>query len=202
LPIKEYGHNAGYSITGGYAYRGGQMAKMHGRYFYADYGTNKIWSLRWDGTAVVDFQDHTSELTRPNGQPIRSISGFGQDGAGEVYICSLTGGQIFRIVPDGLSLHMSHMRGGSQAIASITQGTPSGSTFLTYSFVGLGQTPIPQLGITMDLANPTLFRAGRADGNGDWTLQGGLPVALTGRQIWIQALQAGAVSNVYVQIVD
>jgi glucose/arabinose dehydrogenase len=202
LPIKEYGHNAGYSITGGYAYRGGQMAKMHSRYFYADYGTNKIWSLRWDGTAVVDFQDHTSELTRPNGQPIRSISGFGQDGAGEVYICSLTGGQIFRIVPDGLSLHMSHMRGGSQAIASITQGTPSGSTFLTYSFVGLGQTPIPQLGITMDLANPTLFRAGRADGNGDWTLQGGLPVALTGRQIWIQALQAGAVSNVYVQVVD
>jgi len=202
LPIYEYGHSAGCSVTGGGLYRGAHLAKMHGRYFFADYCTNKIWSFRRNGQSVIDFQDHSSELARPNGQPIRSISGFGEDAAGELYICSLSGGQVFRIIPDGLALELSHLIGGRSATANISQALAGGSLFLTYSLTGMGQTPVPPLGVTLDLNQAKLFRSGNADANGDWSVTGRIPIALSGYTLWAQALQLGAVSNVYVQSVE
>lgn len=82
------------SITGGEVYRGCRMPELSGTYFYADFCSNQIWSFRWDGgTGITDFQERTSELG-----PINSISSFGRDANGEIYICSL-GGSVFRIIP-------------------------------------------------------------------------------------------------------
>ncbi|MEE2906654.1 MAG: PQQ-dependent sugar dehydrogenase [Planctomycetota bacterium] len=101
FPIWEYSHGGSpfrCSITGGYVYRGSSMPWLDGTYFFADYCSNQIWSLRYDGSNVSEYTDRTSELT-PNAGAIGAISSFGEDYYGELYICDLNG-EIFKIVPD------------------------------------------------------------------------------------------------------
>ena len=76
-------------MTGGYVYRGAAIPALRGYYFYADYCTGQIWYLRYDGTSVVDGPTETG-LNGGN------VSGFGQDGRGNVYVTDL-GGDVFRI---------------------------------------------------------------------------------------------------------
>ena len=103
LPIHEYSHNEGCSITGGCVYRGAAIPSLAGTYFFADYCTNKIWSLRYDGQSVSEFTDRTVELAPGGGLSIGAISGFGEDGDGELYIVdrgSTTTGEVYKILPD------------------------------------------------------------------------------------------------------
>ena len=97
-PFQVYSHSVGFSITGGYVYRGSAIPSLDGSYFYADFGTSRIWSLRYDGTTVTDFMDRTVEL-RPMSGSISSIASFAEDANGEMYIVEL-GGEIWKIVPD------------------------------------------------------------------------------------------------------
>jgi len=99
-PIQEYSHGSGCSITGGYPYRGCAIPDLHGTYFYADYCSGIIWSLRYDGMNVTDFQIRTTELAPGGGLSISSITSFGEDAYGEMYICDQNGGEIFKILPD------------------------------------------------------------------------------------------------------
>jgi glucose/arabinose dehydrogenase len=98
LPIYEYSHGVGCSITGGYVYRGCAVPDLQGTYFFADYCSDKIWSFRYDGVSITDFTERTAELV-PDVGSISSISSFGEDVAGEHYICDLYGGELFKIVP-------------------------------------------------------------------------------------------------------
>jgi glucose/arabinose dehydrogenase len=89
LPVVEYSHAEGCSITGGVAYRGTQFDRMQGIYFYADYCSGKIWGLRsaaasWSSRLLLDT-------------PF-SITTFGEDEAGEIYVTDFSGGEIYRIV--------------------------------------------------------------------------------------------------------
>ncbi|MDQ7014651.1 MAG: PQQ-dependent sugar dehydrogenase [Planctomycetota bacterium] len=97
LPIHEYSHAFGCSITGGYVYQGAMIPHLRGNYFFADVCSNLIWSLRYDGSSVSDFTDRTSELT-PDVGSINSISSFGEDANGELYFCDL-GGELYRLLP-------------------------------------------------------------------------------------------------------
>lgn len=100
LPIVEYPHAGGdCSITGGYVYRGCALPNLLGTYFYADFCTGTIRSFRYVGGTVTEAQDRTAQLT-PSEGPIGSISSFGEDAAGELYIVSLAG-SIYKIVPLG-----------------------------------------------------------------------------------------------------
>ena len=49
LPIWDYDHSVGQSITGGFVYRGASVSPLVGSYIYADYITGRIWSLQYDG---------------------------------------------------------------------------------------------------------------------------------------------------------
>jgi len=86
------------AVTGGCVYKGAAIPSLHGTYFFADYCSNQIWSFRYNGTSVIDFQDRTSELDPIVGS-ISSISGFGEDANGEIYVCDL-GGEIFKIIAE------------------------------------------------------------------------------------------------------
>ncbi|RME20983.1 MAG: hypothetical protein D6800_12600, partial [Candidatus Zixiibacteriota bacterium] len=98
-PIHEYIHELGRcSITGGYVYHGCAMPDMNGTYFFADFCSGEVWSFTFDGTTVSNFTDRTAEL----GLGPVSISSFGEDDDGELYIVDLNGG-IFKIVPDGVA---------------------------------------------------------------------------------------------------
>ena len=106
-PIHEYTHSAGnLSITGGYVYRGIDVAPMDGHYFFADFGSSRIWSFRYDGVNVNDFTTRTSELPPSiDGFSIGSISSFGEDANGELYIvdrASTTTGEIFKLILESL----------------------------------------------------------------------------------------------------
>ncbi len=99
-PIYDYGHNVGYSITGGYIYRGSALpASFRGRYFFADYVAARVWSLGLivdsaTGEArAADLIEHTSELG-----PVGNISSFGVDADGELYIVSHSSGRVLKII--------------------------------------------------------------------------------------------------------
>lgn len=98
LPIHTYSHSGGHcSISGGYVYRGCAMPEMHGIYFFADYCSARIWSFRFEGDALMEFTDRTTELAPGGGLVLNQITSFGEDAYGEIYICD-QGGQVYKIV--------------------------------------------------------------------------------------------------------
>ena len=99
LPIKTYATGSDCSITGGYVYRGCAIPDLAGSYFYSDYCSSFIRTLRYVGGAVTDEHDRTAKLTPTQGS-LSNVTSFGEDASGELYIVSHNG-DIFKIVPDG-----------------------------------------------------------------------------------------------------
>jgi hypothetical protein len=95
-PVLEYGHGSACSVTGGYVYRGSQIPAIQGLYFFADYCSDQIFSIAFEGGTMVDSTNWTTALDPPNAN-INSISGFGEDANGELYIVDL-GGEVFKIL--------------------------------------------------------------------------------------------------------
>jgi len=97
LPVVEYSHQAGCSITGGYVYRGREIPELGGAYFYGDYCTGIIRSFRIDQGKAVDVRDWTSALRTQSGSSMQGLSSFGQDARGEIYMALLSG-EVYQIV--------------------------------------------------------------------------------------------------------
>jgi len=91
LPVAEYTHAEGCSITGGYVYRGTVVSALQDLYLYADYCAGWVRSLTYVGGQVVDSQEW------PDLAPGGSVTSFGEDGSGELYIMTLDG-KLFRVV--------------------------------------------------------------------------------------------------------
>ncbi|MCC6795235.1 MAG: PQQ-dependent sugar dehydrogenase [Candidatus Hydrogenedentes bacterium] len=98
-PIHQYGHTGGVAVIGGYVYRGNAIPEMQGRYFFADHGFTTISSFINNAGTVTDLQDHTNELEPDGSNTINSISSFGEDADGELYIVDIGDGEIYKIVP-------------------------------------------------------------------------------------------------------
>jgi len=99
FPAYEYAHALGRcSLTGGYVYRGCAIPDWNGVYFFADYCTAEIWSGQFQGGSLVNVTDRTAVLAPGGGLAINSITSFGEDARGELYICD-QGGEVFKIVP-------------------------------------------------------------------------------------------------------
>jgi glucose/arabinose dehydrogenase len=79
-PVWEYDHSVGYSVTGGYVYRGCCVPELAGKYIYADYGTGRIWSLAYDGVSPTVNTELLDTAHR--------ISSFGVDEQNELYLCA------------------------------------------------------------------------------------------------------------------
>lgn len=92
LPIWEYPRTQGYSVTGGYVYRGPNQPGLYGKYIYGDYGTKHIWAITYTGSGAAVNQN----VILSSG---RSLSSFGVDRYGELYICDLSGGKIWKFIP-------------------------------------------------------------------------------------------------------
>lgn len=96
LPVVEYKHPQGCSVTGGFVYRGHLHPELAGTYFYGDYCTGLMRSFRIQGGAAVDELDWTETLRTADGGAMQGLSSFGLDAAGELYLCLLTG-EIYRL---------------------------------------------------------------------------------------------------------
>lgn len=88
-PVEEYAHSEGCSVTGGYVYRGRAMPQYAGTYFFADYCRGWVRSFRWANGRV-------SERREWNLGPLGSITSFGEDAAGELYVTS-DDGSVYRL---------------------------------------------------------------------------------------------------------
>ncbi|MBI3770010.1 MAG: PQQ-dependent sugar dehydrogenase [Deltaproteobacteria bacterium] len=97
LPIFEYGHDDGCSITGGFVYRGRALPTLAGAYFYADYCTAIVRSLRCDVSGAVRDSWEWRPALDPESR-LSNISSFGEDADGELYVLSLEGA-IYRLDP-------------------------------------------------------------------------------------------------------
>jgi glucose/arabinose dehydrogenase len=95
MPVLEYGHDAGCSVTGGVVYRGCRMPGYAGTYFYGDYCSAFVRSFRLQNGAASEARDWSNAL----GSGLSSISSFGVDAEGEVYILDLNRGTVNKIVP-------------------------------------------------------------------------------------------------------
>jgi len=97
-PIHVYSHPTGFSLTGGHVYRGCQIPGLWGEYFFADFVTTRIWSFNFSGTGTVPPSSVTDRVPELPG--INTISTFGEDAAGELYIADRGSGTIWKIVAD------------------------------------------------------------------------------------------------------
>jgi glucose/arabinose dehydrogenase len=97
LPVAEYDHSAGCSITGGFVYRGAALPELRGTYFYGDYCTGLVRSLRLVPRGPAEERDWTSALRTRSGGAMAGLSSFGVDARGELYLV-LLGGEIYRLV--------------------------------------------------------------------------------------------------------
>jgi len=94
MPVHDYTHNDGCSVTGGYVYRGTRVPALTGHYLYADYCDGWVRSFRWLSGAATDHRDW------PSLAPGGPISSFGEDGRGELYVVVHGGrGAVYRVVP-------------------------------------------------------------------------------------------------------
>jgi len=96
LPVAEYDHRAGCSITGGHVYRGAALPELRGTYFYGDYCTGLVRSLRVVSGNPAEERDWTSALRTRSGGAMDGLSSFGVDSKGELYLV-LLGGEIYRL---------------------------------------------------------------------------------------------------------
>lgn len=85
----EQGTN-GRSVTGGVVYRGKKLPNLIGKYVFGDYVSGKIWSLKYDGSKATDSGDKISN--------VNSVSAFGVDANGELYILDYGAGKIYSLV--------------------------------------------------------------------------------------------------------
>ncbi len=88
-PIAVYSHDLGCSVTGGYVYRGKQYPWLVGQYIFADYCSGIVWATsrdangKWNTRQVTTFDD--------------TISSFGEDEAGELYVVGHNSGTIYQL---------------------------------------------------------------------------------------------------------
>jgi glucose/arabinose dehydrogenase len=86
MPVHEYSHDEGCSVTGGYVYRGEAFPGVRGRYFFGDFCSGTVWSLGLAGKVR-----NVDEVGR-----IPGLSSFGEDAAGELFAASLEG-KIYKL---------------------------------------------------------------------------------------------------------
>lgn len=91
-PVAEYRHeNGNCSVTGGYVYRGEAVADAQGAYFFGDFCTGQTWVTYRDLSGAWQTQRFINLGF--------SLSSFGEDEAGELYVVDYAGGRVLRMDP-------------------------------------------------------------------------------------------------------
>lgn len=87
-PVWDYPRSQGYSVTGGYVYRGTAIPSLVHKYIYGDYGTGRIWALTFNGTSFTNTQLYDASFF---------ISSFGVDAQQNQFVVSYGTGRIFKL---------------------------------------------------------------------------------------------------------
>jgi glucose/arabinose dehydrogenase len=94
-PVYDYPHSGhpsslGDCVIGGYVYRGPSIPAADGRYFFGDCVSDRVFSFtyRWDGRPL-EGREETAALL--GGSGLATLSSFGEDGRGRLYLIGLNG---------------------------------------------------------------------------------------------------------------
>lgn len=90
-PLHVYGRDQGVSVTGGYVYRGKALGGWQGQYFFADFGSGRVWSF------PVGRDGRRAGAVRLHFNKAGNISSFGEDDQGELYLVRYRKGDVVRI---------------------------------------------------------------------------------------------------------
>ena len=93
VPVTDYTHDLGCSVTGGTVYRGARFPTLAGWYLFSDYCSGEFWAIdsskdRVDTPTIVAETEY-------------SISAINEDAEGELYATDLSGGQLVKIGVEG-----------------------------------------------------------------------------------------------------
>jgi hypothetical protein len=145
LPILEYSHGLGCSVTGGFRYRGAALASHVGAYFFADLCSGRIWGATSDMNGTW-----TAALLRISGF---SVTTFGEDESGELYVSRYSdtnSGGLYKIVPGAsplpvmtLTLIGSGAGRVTSSPAAIECGSVCGAALAASSALTLAAVPDP-----------------------------------------------------------
>ena len=92
LPVAEYTHSLGCSITGGYVYRGTHR-DLQGLYVFGDFCSGRIWTMGNGGSTITVRKDTSL-----------NISSFGESESGELYVTDLNG-SLYRVIAPEFTGH-------------------------------------------------------------------------------------------------
>jgi glucose/arabinose dehydrogenase len=114
LPVFEYDHSLGCSVTGGFVSRSGTWPRLDGVYLFGDYCSGRVWGLREAGDSWEERQLAETGF---------SISGFGIDELGAVYVLDYGSGTVAAVTD---SVEVLPYRALVPAVAHLTGsgGTP------------------------------------------------------------------------------
>ena len=97
FPVHEYSSGSGSgncSVTGGFVYRGSELPGLLGHYLFADYCSNRFWSLSGGSHSLLT----TFGLPNVPGGGFANATTFGEDVFGELYVAENgTDASIFKI---------------------------------------------------------------------------------------------------------
>ncbi len=132
FPIFEYPHEfsqGGFSVTGGFVYRGVQYPDLYGLYIFCDYVTGNFWTTVSNGTG--NWNTIQLNLNQPN------IATFGEDVKGELYAANLSTGEIYHLAGCGgisLSFNVTNAAAPNVSNGAINLSVNGGSGPFTYSW--------------------------------------------------------------------
>jgi glucose/arabinose dehydrogenase len=131
LPVLEYDHSLGCSVTGGYRYRGSRFQSLYGTYVYGDYCSGRIWG------AVGGAGGMTSALLLDTAL---LISTFGEDEDGELYVAhhGAADGAMYRIVIPGKDLVIEDLMVSPASMAA------GGTVTVSHDVVNLGTVTVTE----------------------------------------------------------
>jgi glucose/arabinose dehydrogenase len=88
-PVAEYGRDDGFSITGGFVYRGAAISPLVGQYVFADFVSGKLFALLEAGPGRFD--------RRLIAQAEVNVAAFGRGNDGELYALDFASGGVFQL---------------------------------------------------------------------------------------------------------
>ena len=90
----------GQAVIGGFVYRGCAMPDVQGEYFYSDTYNTWIRSFRGvSGGNAQNLLNRSAELDPPGPQAITTVTSFGEDARGELYITDYSDGEVYKLIP-------------------------------------------------------------------------------------------------------
>ncbi|GJM16711.1 MAG: hypothetical protein DHS20C13_20380 [Thermodesulfobacteriota bacterium] len=209
IPIHDYDSTqSDCSVTGGYVYRGSAIPSLDGTYFFADYCTGRIWSFKWNGSTMTEFQERTAELA-PDTGAINNITSFGEDAAGEIYIVDQDG-EIFKIIEDNTPalislLPLDPSTADETNTIEARGATPNGDVRYLWGFQA-GTVSADQIcpGLQVGISDFNNLVTVTADANGTALFNVFVPVSFAGLSVVLQAIDLTLCtgSNVTNQTID